>query len=949
MAENTDIRFRATYDDSDINRALNGIVQSTEAAQDATLEYGQVATQSFNQAAKSADNAAAKLANYKKAIDQNNARIQSLNKSIVAQRVELIQLGNAYAGFGNKASSEAKEVAKQMDLLQKSIAGNTSAVAALTEENRVYGQAVEQAGGKLSLTAFQANNLSFQLSDVASQLSTGTSLFRILIQQGPQITQIFGGTANTFKFFGQQALNAVKSIFSLRGGLALLAGGIVGLIALPIILFLSKSAAVTEFFEQKMAQLSAAVKVIVDRMTAFGSVLVGFIRGQRSLVDVFAASTVAVAGLGTALSDATRDAESYTILLQRMRKEQKNFELDSIATQQQIERLRLTIDDESKSIGQRTKALQDAAKLEAGLESQRVKFAQKRLEDARNNATSADGALKVTDELIKATQDLSDAETAAAQRKAQDAATLRALREESARAAKAEADALKELFDQVDRINKQIEALELENLSPAARLAKESEIAIREIDKLEAEIKKAFEDRKEVYTAADEFEKLRALTRAKYEKQITDVTVDEIGKRLQEEDNALKQKQSDAETFFQIQLSTLEKQKAVDLAKLEAIRSTTGTEAAATRAKEKEKLRIELDYALRRKELFIKEYGKNSLEVQLVQAQIAQIQAAYAELEDTDLSFLDKLKDKILKGLKIDEADAQLLGQAAGGALTSYFEFLDATTELQLQAQDTIIAKLEEGIAKTEEALNKQLDLERQGYANSVDVLKKTLEDQNKERAAAEAKRVAIEREAAKRRNAILAAQQIAETALLAVRIFSEAVKAGGIYGIVLGVAGLAFVIAKIAAVRAQAKAAAADVQGFREGTEFVEGPGTSKSDSINARLSRGERVIPADINEKMGGRRLTNKELLVYYELGRRVALRKEIPTPITAGMTKDRAALDVALMKHAYTEASDKAADKMIEYWKTRPIEKMGPGGKVIEWQEGSAVRRQKIKAKN
>lgn len=37
----------------------------------------------------------------------------------------------------------------------------------------------------------------------------------------------------------------------------------------------------------------------------------------------------------------------------------------------------------------------------------------------------------------------------------------------------------------------------------------------------------------------------------------------------------------------------------------------------------------------------------------------------------------------------------------------------------------------------------------------------------------------------------------------------------------------------------------------FAKGTEFVEGPGTGTSDSIHAMLSRGERVVPAKINDE--------------------------------------------------------------------------------------------------
>jgi len=49
-------------------------------------------------------------------------------------------------------------------------------------------------------------------------------------------------------------------------------------------------------------------------------------------------------------------------------------------------------------------------------------------------------------------------------------------------------------------------------------------------------------------------------------------------------------------------------------------------------------------------------------------------------------------------------------------------------------------------------------------------------------------------------------------------------------------------------------------VQSFAEGTEFVEGSGTGTSDSIPARLSRGERIVPTRINKQLLG--ISNNEL---------------------------------------------------------------------------------------
>ncbi len=55
----------------------------------------------------------------------------------------------------------------------------------------------------------------------------------------------------------------------------------------------------------------------------------------------------------------------------------------------------------------------------------------------------------------------------------------------------------------------------------------------------------------------------------------------------------------------------------------------------------------------------------------------------------------------------------------------------------------------------------------------------------------------------------------------------------------------------------------AAKVSGIKlaDGTEFVNGQGTNRSDSVPAMLSVGERVVPEAINSQLGG--ISNEELL--------------------------------------------------------------------------------------
>lgn len=54
------------------------------------------------------------------------------------------------------------------------------------------------------LTAHEAQNLSYQMNDVVQSLMLGMPIQQVLLQQGPQISQIYGGVGNTFKALAAQ-------------------------------------------------------------------------------------------------------------------------------------------------------------------------------------------------------------------------------------------------------------------------------------------------------------------------------------------------------------------------------------------------------------------------------------------------------------------------------------------------------------------------------------------------------------------------------------------------------------------------------------------------------------------------------------------------------------------------------------------------------------------------
>ena len=138
--------------------------------------------------------------------------------------------------------------------------------------------------------------------------------------------------------------------------------------------------------------------------------------------------------------------------------------------------------------------------------------------------------------------------------------------------------------------------------------------------------------------------------------------------------------------------------------------------------------------------------------------------------------------------------------------------------------------------------------------------------------------------------------------------------------------------------------------QGFKDGTEYVYGPGNSRSDSIPANLSVGERVVDAKTNRALTG--IANADLPKFANIGRQVAgiVRPDsiaaMVATIVAEQSKAQEAqrrAEMEIMAHAYEKAAISANDRVISYWKTRPVKKMAQGGEVYEYHEGGQLVRQ------
>jgi len=96
----------------------------------------------------------------------------------------------------------------------------------------------------------------------------------------------------------------------------------------------------------------------------------------------------------------------------------------------------------------------------------------------------------------------------------------------------------------------------------------------------------------------------------------------------------------------------------------------------------------------------------------------------------------------------------------------------------------------------------------------------------------------------------------------------TSAFAAGGPAGIATGIAYSVALAASIASIIAGVSNAFGSIPGYKTGTEYIQGPGTETSDSILVRTSKGERIVDASSNKKIGETK--NKDLPRLLEIGK-------------------------------------------------------------------------------
>lgn len=681
------------------------------------------------------------------------------------------------------------------------------------------------------------------------------------------VTASIGGT--------NKALRAFKIALASTGvGLIIVALG-------SLAALLTKTQKGIDFVNRIMAQLSTTINVIVDRLAVFGEGVVQLFQGEFSTaVDTFRGS---VAGLGDELA---RENEITRILERdkvKLRDRQRELNVEFAEGRARIEELRLAAEDESKSIGERRRALEESIRLEQEFGRRRVDLAEENLRIiATENALTTESQANL-DRLADAEIALAEIREDVAGKQQEDfAAVQQLIREEQQRIAALRAEYNKFL----DELEARAEAADLSRLTGLEKLQAEKELALQEVRNFAKEVEAAA-------TAA--------------------------GLELPETFNA--------DIIRLVQAVEDQFRREVD------------------KLKKNDDIKIEPIDLLGGKETDFKEEGKKAAK--------ALAEGMESGTEES-MSILDGIKLDIMTALDINQAQLDNITSNIGTTFENVTGLIDETTQAAINQQDRVIDALDQRISETERLLTREQRLQEQGFANDVAGLERKLAEETEARRKAEEERLELEKRAAKQRLFQNSLEQASNLVLATLKL--TAAEAGkGIVGVFTALAGLSL----IARIVAQSKSISKQFEPpkLREGTPWLVGP-SHEGGGIPVEAEGGERVISRKLNEKVG-RKVDNEQMVKLYLLGKSLreslAGKTAIPGLVEQArrgqQRREELSVNIPyeIMAKAYREAAQESAGRMIDYWKTRPVEWIdGAGNKVVERHDGGRIERRKIKAK-
>lgn len=638
-----------------------------------------------------------------------------------------------------------------------------------------------------------------------------------------------------------------------------------------LVAYLSKTQSGVELASKVMASLGAAVSVVIDRLSQFGSAIVKLFSGDFKGAAESAKS--AFSGIGAEIAEETAQAWKLKEVLIEIDKAEVMLSMQRASNKSHIADLKKLADDTTKSEKERIEAATEAIRLEQEDLGLQTKLSEARLANIL-------GYTEVTDEVKKTMQEIKDGALSADEaisRLGLSNSTLDDLKE------------FRDVFNNIQALNEQSANAQKELTNKVNQIRKEGASKA-----LAIEAERASKERDAIRQAEDEMLKLVKDTAEKRRQTIHnqyDREIEDLQKRLAEEKN-LTQAARDA---INQTIAAKQQQQANELAELEAQISAEAIQ----RKQQKIQLMLEAvkqgtdeEYQLKQQQIQLNmeaDLAATEQEIQNVEEREQMkslIRAKYAAQEDQlDQERQETLRERERQAIQ-NEFEERLM-QAEGNSLEqAQIELEQRQMELdnlhQMEGESNEAFRARELAAQKayNEAQKKVAQVENQITQNKLEVAKSVtngivgvmnaLGEENKTFAKM-SKVLALADIAINTGKAIAAGTAQAQSVPFPANIVAVATT-------------VATVLANIATAISTVKSAKFAKGGKVERDNYstggsVRGAGTGTSDSIPAWLSNGEFVMTA------AATKIFQPQLEIMNAIGRGVVPPTAIPQQTTVG----------------------------------------------------------------
>lgn len=691
---------------------------------------------------------------------------------------------------------------------------------------------------------------------------------------------------------------------------ALLATGIGAIVVVlgSLVSFLTKTQKGVELANQAFAGFSATVNVVIDRASALGEVIVNIF--NRPFRESLAATKSAFSGITDEIVRETQQAIALQKVLDQLQKDEQLLNIERAASRARIKELNLLAEDTTKGTRARSKAAKEAFQIEQRLLNRQVEQ-QKLLIANQLGLTEVTAA--VDEQLQKVASGALSADEVI----------------NSLGLSNSTVTDLEEFTGiVVDFFNTQAESLEVQTTLNNKINTIRNEGAAKLKTQQEAERKRVEELTK---TYAGLVEQLEARTQ---DAQLSGLS--ELQRLEAERDIAIEQIQE-----FRRELETAAAAVGKDIDLTDEITQlvaqvdrefTRGVKEIRDRFKD-----VDLLPPLVKPTDFKKE-GEEAIKNIVIGASESEI----------DNSLLQKIKDKIKDVFSLNDEELSFIGGQISNIFSAINGALSGNIDRQIAEQDRLVDAIDNRVSRVDEALNRELELQRQGFANNVGLEREKLETLQAEREAAEKKREQLQRKAAKRQATIEAAQQAGSIITAGANILKGSSNIPFV-GVAIGLGLIATMVAAFTKFKNETLQLTRLYGGGRiplNGRDDRTGRGHRIEDT-NIVVGRGEWVVNADASKE-------HNKLLEGINAGqyKGVDLAEIVNNPVNVIVPKMRE--NQTVINNQTIERNDtviakeykKGVDRMISFWEERP-EYVDMGGYIKKiYKKGGVTYIDRIK---